>query len=128
VIKIKFTFCISKNTLQCIYTEINIPDNEGGTLDIEDYRNAENPMFVNIATGDELTLNAENGTILFEGDLVFDNNDELADFVASTTFKWNTKVEPFLLIPYTFPAGLSVQNKAQIAKTVREFRIKTCVK
>jgi hypothetical protein len=97
-------------------------------LDIEDYRNAENPMFVNIATGDELTLNAENGTILFEGDLVFDNNDELADFVASTTFKWNTKVEPFLLIPYTFPAGLSVQNKAQIAKTVREFRIKTCVK
>ena len=111
-----------------MYTDINIPDNEGGTLNIDDYRNAENPSFISVATGDELTLNADNSTLLFEGDLEFENDDELSDFVTSTTLKWNTKVEPFLLIPYTIPAGLSVQNKAQIAKTVREFRIKTCVK
>ena len=73
--------------------------------------------------------------MLFEGDIEMDDTDNLGDdnesfgdFVTQKEYKWNTRLGPFLLLPYTIPQGLSNQDKAQIAKMIWMYRSTTCVK
>lgn len=72
---------------------------------------------------------------VFEGDIEIDETDDLgndnvslSDFTTHKEYKWDTKVGPFLKIPFTIPDGLCDQDKAQIARAVQEFRSKTCVR
>ena len=95
---------------------------------MNDFKNAENPSFLDDATEDEFMLNDLDVAMLFEGDIEYDSNEDLPGFGNIADRKWKPKVGPFVQIPYTFPDTTSARDKAEIAKTVKEFRTKTCIK
>ena len=116
-------------------TDLEGIDEEGGWLSLEDFHNAQNVTFLQPTTENENSFNALNESMLYEGDIVYDNTDDIGDNVNFTSdtiseekYKWTTKNGPFLIVPVAIPQGLSDQDKAQIAKAIWEFRSKTCIK
>ena len=76
----------------------------------------------------EIALNNLSIPGIFEGDIEYDTDHDLGDIVSQTVRKWNTKSGPFVIIPYTIPSKLTQKQRVQIAKAIREFRTKTCIK
>ncbi len=92
-----------------------------------DYENAQNPSFIDEATQAEFLLNLKSIQNIFEGDIEYDSDSDLPDNVNRQTLKWQ-KDNHFVKIPYTFPSTASSKDKAKIAKTIIEFRRKSCIK
>ena len=67
---------------------------------------------------------------VFEGDIMLDSPRQGGVFEDVTTIKdrkW-PKVNDLVTIPFTFPSSASKQDKADIARVVKEFERKTCVR
>ena len=96
-------------------------------LSEEDFINADKPQFRREATGGEINNDTES---VFEGDIMLDTDGEDEGFDDVTTrkdAKW-PKLNDTVTVPYTFPSTASKQDKADIARVVKEFETKTCIR
>ena len=67
---------------------------------------------------------------VFEGDIILDSPRQGGVFEDVTTIKdrkW-PKRNDLVTIPFTFPSSASKQDKADIARVVKEFERKTCIR
>ena len=103
-------------------------DNDfGGELTEEDFVNAANPQFVRPTFGGEENHDTEN---VFEGDIIMESLEESFGFDDVTTLKdkkW-PKVNDTVILPFTFPSSTSKEDKADIARVIKEFEQKTCIR
>ena len=97
----------------------------GGRLTQTDYENAKNSTFQRIAKGFE--MNNDSSPNIFEGDIVLDDFDYVGEVTTDIERKWPKSGE-FVIIPFTFPPDASEQQRADIARVVREFETKTCIR
>ena len=108
---------------------------EGGVLSLLDFQNAQNKTFLEITVDNEFRLNNASNSMIFEGDLLTDESDNLIsgneslhDLITQEDRKWDLRSGPFIIIPYTIPSGLTDQERAEIARAIWELRSKTCIK
>ena len=64
---------------------------------------------------------------VFEGDIILDDYDYVGEVTTDVKKKW-PKSGDVVIIPFTFPADASEQERADIARTVQEFESKTCIR
>ena len=71
---------------------------------------------------------------LFEGDVILNDEERAAledgiDLreVVQSHKKWSI-TNGIVKVPYTFPSGLDRATKAEIAKVIKEFKTKTCIR
>ena len=100
-------------------------NNMGGTLTQENYRNAENGTFHRIAYGFE--MNNDSSPNIFQGDILHDELDLIGEVTPSIDKKW-PKTGNFVVVTFTFPSDATKQQKADIAKVVKEFGSETCIR
>ena len=96
-----------------------------GHLTEDDFQNAEDERFVR-ASNDVETSNDTNLNI-FEGDIILDDYDYHYDITTNENKIW-PKSGDVVIVPITFPSDASLQEKADIARVVREFANKTCIR
>ena len=97
----------------------------GGELSEEDFSNANNPQYIRESFGGEDNDDIE---AVFEGDIMMpDDNTGLDDVTTLKDKKW-PKVDEIVTLPYTFPSTASKEDKADIARVVKEFELKTCIR
>ena len=63
---------------------------------------------------------------LFEGDIMVDEGYGEAINIAAR--KWPKSADGFVYVPFSFPATASEEEKSAIARTVTEFKNKTCIR
>ena len=90
-----------------------------------DYENAKNVTFQRIAKGFE--TNNDSDLEIFEGDIILDDYDYTGEVTTDVDKKW-PKNGDVVIIPFTFPADASEQERADIARAVQEFESKTCIR
>ena len=104
----------------------NRSDNDfGGELSEEDFSNANNPRYIRESFGGEDNDDIEG---VFQGDIIIPDDDTGFDDVTTLKDKKWTKVNEIVTLPYTFPSTASKEDKADIARVVKEFELKTCIR
>ena len=120
-----------------VYFYFNHPAiiDEGGTLSLLDFQNAQNKTFLDSTAVNEFVLNNASDPKIFQGDILTDEsdnfiigNDSLNDLITQEDRKWDQRSGPFVIIPFTIPSGLIDKERAEIARAIWELRSKTCIK
>ena len=122
--------CIAILLVLATSGKTNGDDDEGGSLSLEDFKNAKDMDFSGEGDQDE-----DGSPDRFEGDIDLSHSDKnamdtgvkLREVVGSASRKW-PKRYGFVKVPYTLPSGLSMKRKADIAKAIIEFETKTCIR
>ena len=116
------------NQVTMILVLVEESDNDyGGELSNEDFANAENPQFARVSKGGEVNYDTND---LYEGDIMITSSDGdggLDDVTTIMDKKW-PKINDTVTIPFTFPSSATKQDKADIARVVKEFESKTCIR
>ena len=97
----------------------------GGELSEEDFSNANNPLYIRESFGGEDNDDIEG---VFQGDIIIPDDDTGFDDVTTLKDKKWPKVNELVTLPYTFPSTASKEDKADIARVVKEFEQKTCIR
>ena len=108
-----------------LYLLLQVENEVYGKLTEIDYENANNITFYRTAEGFE--VNNDSSIDIFEGDMLLDDYDYIGEVITDVRKKW-PKLGDIVIVPFTFSSDASEQQRADIAKVVKEFETKTCVR
>ena len=92
-----------------------------GVLAEADFENAEN---LDLTMQENKVHYYESG--LFEGDIMVD--DGYGEAINIAARKWPKSADGLVYVPFSFPPTASEDEKSAIARTVTEFKNKTCIR
>ena len=118
-------YSITEYHHEFLYLSFQATNELGGKLTPTDFENANKAAFQRIAKGVE--TNNDSSLEIFEGDIILDDYDYIGEVTTDVNRKW-PKTGDVVIIPFTFPDDASEQERADIARTVQEFEMKTCIR